>query len=73
VEPYCNLALPRQVLQLDPHFIAHMPCRAAVYMTDGKDIRAADLLPTNHTDPRVSDFARRVNKLQREITEHAAH
>lgn len=68
---YCNLELAHEVLQLDPHFIVHMPCRAAVYVTDGKVYVAADLLPEDHADERVRAFARRVNALQRQILKYA--
>lgn len=64
---FCNLEYAREVLLIDPDFIAEMPCRVTVHEARGKTVVSLILLPEDHADPRVNAFARRMNALLREI------
>ena len=69
---FCSLELAREVLLLDPGFIAHMPCRVTVHKTGGRTVISLIKLPLDSGDPRVNDFARRMNTTLTEIVELAA-
>ena len=64
---FCNLESAREVLEIDPGFVAQMPCRMTVHREHGKTVVNMVLLPENHRDPRVNAFARRLNGELREI------
>jgi uncharacterized protein (DUF302 family) len=68
---FCNLELAREVLLLDPGFVAQMPCRITVHEHAGQTVISLITLPTNHADERVNEFARRMNKTLVEIVEYA--
>jgi len=58
---FCNLENARTVLDLDPGFVAQMPCRVAVH-TEGEGVVVSMLLlPEQHGDARVVAFARHMN------------
>lgn len=64
---FCNLENAREVLDMDMAFIAQMPCRVTVHEADGRVTISMLLLPEDHRDPRVNEFARRMNAQLREI------
>jgi len=64
---FCNLEYARDVLLLDPGYIAQMPCRITVHREQDRTVVSLILLPEDHPDPRVNAFARRMNGLLREI------
>jgi uncharacterized protein (DUF302 family) len=64
---FCNLEYAREVLLVDPGFVAQMPCRITVHTSAEKTIVSLVLLPENHVDERVNVFARRMNAILREI------
>lgn len=64
---FCNLELAREVLLLDPDFVAQMPCRLTVHRSGGRTVVHVLLLPEDHPDPRVNAFAQRINGQLREI------
>ena len=64
---FCNLEYAREVLEMDPGFVAQMPCRLTVHVEHGKTVVNMVLLPEDHADPRVQAFARRMNGELREI------
>ena len=64
---FCNLEYAREVLLIDPGFVAEMPCRMTVHEAHGKTIVSLVLLPEDHVDPRVNAFAARMNNVLREI------
>ncbi len=68
---FCSLELAREVLLLDPGFIAHMPCRVTVHEDHGRTVVSLVKLPVDHRNPRVNDFARRMNTTLTEIVELA--
>ena len=67
---FCNLENAREVLLLDPDFVALMPCRITVHVADHRTIVSAILLPETHEDPRVVAFAKRLNGEIRDILEY---
>lgn len=66
---FCSLEVAREVLLLDPGFVAQMPCRIAVHEEDDHTVISLVTLPVGHRDPRVNDFARRMNDTLKEIVE----
>ena len=64
---FCNLEYAREVLLLDPGFVAQMPCRITVHEQDAKTIISLILLPEDHPNAKVNDFSRRMNVILREI------
>ena len=68
---FCSLELAREVLLLDPSFVAHMPCRVTVHEDQGRTVISLATLPLDSPDPRVNDFARRMNATLTEIVEFA--
>jgi len=68
---FCSLERAREVLDLDPDYIAQMPCRIAVHEQGDKVIINAILLPENHSDARINEFAGEMNKLIRDIVAFA--
>ena len=66
---FCNLENAREVLVIDPGYVAQMPCRITVHTTAEGTVISLILLPDNHADKRVNDFARRMNTILREIVD----
>jgi len=66
---FCSLELAREVLLIDPGFVAQMPCRITVHEHDGKTVISLILLPLDHVDDRVNAFARRMNGMLTEIVD----
>jgi uncharacterized protein (DUF302 family) len=64
---FCNLEYAREVLLLDPEFVAQMPCRLAVHRSGDHTVINLILLPEDHRDARVNAFAHRINGQLREI------
>lgn len=64
---FCNLEYAREVLLIDPGFVAEMPCRITVHEAHGKTVVSLVLLPEDHADRRVNAFAARMNGMLREI------
>lgn len=68
---FCSLELAREVLLLDPGFVAHMPCRVTVHEEKGRTVISLIKLPLDSPNPKVNDFARRMNATLTEIVEFA--
>ena len=66
---FCSLELAREVLLIDPGFVAQMPCRITVHEEDGKTVISVITLPVDHVDERVNEFARRVNDMLHDIVD----
>ena len=64
---FCSVEQAREVLLLDPGYVALMPCKATVHEENGQTVISMNLLPEVHPDPRVVAFAQRVNGVMREI------
>lgn len=64
---FCSLEYAREVLLLDPGYVAMMPCRVTVHRAAERTVVSMILLPEEHPDPRVVAFATRMNGLLREI------
>jgi uncharacterized protein (DUF302 family) len=64
---FCNLEYAHEVLAIDPGYVAQMPCRITIHTTSQGTVINLILLPENHADERVNDFARRMNVILREI------
>ncbi|MEQ8234705.1 MAG: DUF302 domain-containing protein [Gammaproteobacteria bacterium] len=68
---FCSLELAREVLLLDPAYVAQMPCRITVHEEDETTVVSVIRLPVDHRDERVNAFARRMNATLAEIAEFA--
>jgi uncharacterized protein (DUF302 family) len=68
---FCNLTQARVMLEMSPASVAWMPCNVAVRSEGGKVIVTTHLLPTDSTDPRLNDFARRMNEELKAIVHFA--
>ena len=66
---FCSLELAREVLLIDPGFVAQMPCRITVHEQQHQTIISVILLPTDHVDSRVNAFAEKMNTLLLEIAD----
>jgi uncharacterized protein (DUF302 family) len=69
---FCNLEYAREVLLLDPGYVALMPCRVTVHEANGKRVVSLVLLPEEHPQAEVRAFAHRLNGLLREILDFVA-
>ncbi len=68
---FCNLAQARVMLEMSPASVAWMPCNVAVRSEGGKVVVTTHLLPTGNTDPRLNDFARKMNEELKAIVHFA--
>ena len=68
---FCSLELAREVLLIDPGYVAQMPCRITVHEDGLKTVITVITLPTDHPDERVNNFARRMNAKLDEIAHFA--
>ncbi|MEX2481193.1 MAG: DUF302 domain-containing protein [Gammaproteobacteria bacterium] len=66
---FCSLERAREVLLIDPGFVAQMPCRITVHAHDGATIISVIMLPLDHPDARVNAFSRRLNAMLTDIAE----
>lgn len=58
---FCSLELAREVLLIDPGYVAQMPCRITVHEDGDTTVVSVVRLPLDHADERVNAFARRMN------------
>jgi uncharacterized protein (DUF302 family) len=68
---FCSITLAREALEIQPLFITHMPCRAAVYDHGDRVTVSTTRLPEDWDDPRANAFARRTNATLQEILNFA--
>jgi len=64
---FCNVEQAREVLLVDPGYVAMMPCRATVHEQNGQRVVSVVLLPESHPHPEVVAFAQRVNRVLKDI------
>ena len=68
---FCNLTQARVMLEMSPASVAWMPCNVAVRSEGGKVIVTTHLLPTDSRDPRLNEFARKMNEELKAILQFA--
>ena len=66
---FCNLEYARQLLEVDPRYLLHMPCRIALYEHADRVTVVARLLPDDGPAPLLSN---RVNDILKAIVSDAA-
>lgn len=66
----CNLEIAKQFLDIDPKYIAYMPCRIAVWEQHQKTQVMAMLLPEN--DKRCGQLCIEMNQRLKKIINYAA-
>ncbi len=64
---FCNVENAREVLEHDINFVAQMPCRMTLHEEQDKVVIQLILVPEEHPDPAVREFAKRINKILKEI------
>jgi uncharacterized protein (DUF302 family) len=69
---FCSLENARELLEIDPTFLVHMPCRISAREHGKLTIITAPLLPTAHRDRRMRAYIKRMNTMIREIVSFAA-
>jgi uncharacterized protein (DUF302 family) len=67
---FCNLEYAQQLLEVDPQYLLHMPCRIALYEQAGRVTVEARLLPDDGPAPLLS---RRINEILKTIVSDAAN
>lgn len=68
---FCNLTQARVMLEMSPASVAWMPCNVAVRSEGGRVIVTTHLLPTDSRDPRLNEFARKMNEELKAIVDFA--
>jgi uncharacterized protein (DUF302 family) len=68
---FCNLTLAREMLEIAPEAVTYMPCNATVRSQNGRVYATIHLLPTDSSNPKLNDFARRMNANLKEIVDFA--
>jgi len=66
---FCNLENAREVLTIDPEYVAQMPCRVMVNTSGDQTVINMILLPEHNGDERIDRFARRLNQDLRDIVD----
>ena len=66
---FCNLEYAREVLAIDPGFVAQMPCRITIHEENDQTVISLILLPEDHPNEQVNEFSRRMNVILREIVQ----
>ncbi len=68
---FCNIQAAKEIIEINPLYFLHMPCRITVHEQGiGKVIIDARLVPEN--DPQMHSIAIRVNNMMRDITRFGA-
>jgi uncharacterized protein (DUF302 family) len=67
---FCNIQVAKQVFEINPDFLLHMPCRIAVRKVSDGILIEARLIPENDTDMHA--LALKVNAMLREIVDYGA-
>ena len=68
---FCNLTHAREMLEISPHAIRHMPCNVATYQYDGKTIVKIRLLPNDPNNPKLDQFYDKMNTILQAIVDFA--
>jgi len=68
---FCNLTQARVMLEMSPASVAWMPCNVAVRSEGKRIVVTTHLLPTDGSDPKLTDFALRMNEELRAIVDFA--
>ncbi len=64
---FCNLTYAREALELDPDFIAHMPCRVGIYGYGDRVAVSTMGLPEDSDNPRINAFSHKINRMLHDI------
>ena len=67
---FCNLQAAREIYDINPEFLLHMPCRITLREANGSVIVEARLVPEN--DPELKEISLRINAMMRSIADYAA-
>ncbi len=68
---FCNLTHAKTLLLMSPHAVSYMPCNIVTYQYRGKTIVKTHLLPTNHDNEKLNQFAEKMNVILKEIVNFA--
>ncbi|NNE64890.1 MAG: DUF302 domain-containing protein [Gammaproteobacteria bacterium] len=67
---FCNLQAAKEIYDINPDFLLHMPCRMTLREVQGSVIIEARLVPEN--DPALKQISLRINAMMRSIADYAA-
>lgn len=67
---FCSIQKAKKIIELNPDFIFHMPCKISAHERDGKVIIEAQLIPENNA--KMKSLAMEINAMMREIADYAA-
>lgn len=68
---FCNLSHAKELLELSPHAVRHMPCNVVVYEYDNRVIVKTRLLPTDDPNHELNEFSARMNGILQQIVDFA--
>ena len=68
---FCNLTLARQMLDMSPASVIHMPCNVALRSEKGQVVVTTHLLPEDSADERLNAFFRQMNGKLKRIVDFA--
>ena len=67
---FCNLQAAREIYDINPEFLLHMPCRITLREERQSVIIEARLVPEN--DSELKEISLRINTMMRSIVDYAA-
>ena len=67
---FCNLRAAREIYDINPEFLLHMPCRITLREERQSVIIEARLVPEN--DSELKEISLRINTMMRSIVDYAA-
>lgn len=68
---FCNLTHAKEMLELSPHAIRHMPCNVVTYQYARKTIVKVRLLPDDPDNPKLDQFYDKMNQKLQAIVDFA--
>lgn len=68
---FCNLTYARQILEISPAAVIHMPCNIAVRAEGGKVVVTTHLLPTDTPNAKLNAFFGGMNEKLKKIVDFA--
>lgn len=67
---FCSIRAAKEIYDINPDFLLHMPCRITLYEDQGSVIIEARLVP--EIDPKMQEISLRINAMMRSIADYAA-
>ncbi|KAF3981956.1 MAG: DUF302 domain-containing protein [Methylococcales symbiont of Hymedesmia sp. n. MRB-2018] len=68
---FCNLSHAKNLLQISPHAVSHMPCNIVTYQFNHKTLIKIRLLPINTHNTELNQFSEKMNPILKQIVDFA--